>query len=352
MLLENELFIRKREYVSIYQQEMSPCGRYLAVCDSYGLVSVFQLSAAISVNTVEDTRKPLFSFQAYDNSPCYTMITVGEDFLVTGGVGPLKAFSWKEIIRRCKLPSTERSSSNILTECWNLPLEQKRDTFDDTECNCLVFDDTNNVLYAACGNDLIQRWNLEDGRGSKAALKGHTDYVQWLSLAGGDSNQTLASVSEDGTAKVWDLRTSSVTKSFCPSKRRELVRPEFGPWLTCVSMDASNQWLVCGGGPTMSVWHVPSGELSQVVPIQGATQHFLSFDNVSGEITVGSSDKSVYTYSVNGSRVRKVQCSVPVVYHALKSDRVTQLMTVSGQSSKVDVFTNPGYVAFSLNIRV
>ena len=276
---------------------------------------------------------------------------MGDEFLVTGGVGPIKAFSWKEIIRKCKLPSSERSSVQ-LSEAWSLPLEQKKDVFDDAECNCLAFDEFSNMLYAACGNDMIQRWDLEGGRGTKASLKGHTDYVQWLAMGSGDSSPLLASASEDGSAKVWDLRTSTVTKSFVPSKRRDLVRPDLGSWLSCVCLDSSNQWLVCGGGPNLSVWHVPSGEMAQSMDIHGATQHHVSCDSTTGEILVGSSDNHVYTYSINGSLVRKVPTNVPVVYHTLKSDRVTQLASVAGQCSKVDVFTNPGYVAFSLNIRV
>ncbi len=277
-------------------------------------------------------------------------VLVADEFLVAGGVGPIRAFSWKDIIRKCKLPTAERASST-LSEVWSLPLEQKRDVFDEAECNCLAYDASSNLLYAACGNDLIQRWDVESGRGSKSSLKGHTDYVQWLSLASGTSSQMLASASEDGTAKLWDLRTNSVTKSFNPSKRRELVRPELGCWLSCVCVDSSNQWLVCGGGPTLSIWHVPSGELAQAVEIPGATQHHVSSDAVTGEIMVGSSDNSLYTYSVNGTLVRKVSTAIPVVYHALKSDRVTSLTTIAGQSSKIDIMTNPGYVAFSLYIR-
>ena len=74
-MLVEELNVRKRAYVTVYQQAISPCGRYLAACDSFGRVSVFQLAAAVSANTVEDSRKPLYHFQAYDNLPCYTIIT-------------------------------------------------------------------------------------------------------------------------------------------------------------------------------------------------------------------------------------------------------------------------------------
>ena len=176
--------------------------------------------------------------------------------------------------------------------------------------------------------------------------------MQWLSLSCTESpHPILASASEDGSAKTWDARTGSQINSFVPSKRRDLVRPDLGPWLSCVCLDSSAQWLVCGGGPSLSVWHLQSGEMAQAMEIQGATQHHVSCDPTSGEILVGSSDNNVYTYSINGALVRKVPTNVPVVYHALKSDRVTQLTTVAGQCCKVDVFTNPGYVAFSLNIR-
>ena len=90
---------------------------------------------------------------------------------MTGGLGPIKAFSWKEIVRKCKLPSAERASVK-LAEAWSLPLEQKKDIFDEAECNCLVFDNFSNILYAACGNDLIQRWDVDGGRGTKTSLKG------------------------------------------------------------------------------------------------------------------------------------------------------------------------------------
>ena len=163
--------------------------------------------------------------------------------------------------------------------------------------------------------------------------------------------QTIASASEDGSAKVWDIRTGSAVKTFFPGKRRELARPEFGSWLSCVALDSSSQWLVCGGGPFLSIWHVPSGEMTQAVEIPGATQHFVSCDKMSGEISVGSSDNHLYTTSINGAITRKVSCNVPVVYDILKNDRITHLITACGQSSKIDVLTNPGYIAFSLSIR-
>ena len=101
--------MRKRAYVTIYAQAVSPCGRYLAVCDSYGLVSVFQLSAAISVNTVEDTRKPILSFEAYEDTPCYTMIT-GNIFCINFKldirfeyyqkvIGSIENWNWSNVLR-------------------------------------------------------------------------------------------------------------------------------------------------------------------------------------------------------------------------------------------------------------
>uniref|UniRef100_A0A8B9VEK9 Uncharacterized protein n=1 Tax=Anas zonorhyncha TaxID=75864 RepID=A0A8B9VEK9_9AVES len=88
---------------------------------------------------------------------------------------------------------------------------------------------------------------------------------------------------------------------FCP-KIQECSRPQNGKWIRCLATDSD--WMVCGGGPALTLWHLRSVTPTTVFPLPPGQQHVLFHQDL--------------------------------------------VLTAAGNSPKIDVFTNLGYRAFSL----
>lgn len=60
---------------------------------------------------------------------------------------------------------------------------------------------------------------------------------------------------KDGEVKFWDLRTNQSVITIKPYEHEICTRPEYGRMINCLAIDEDN-WLVCGGGPKLSIWHL------------------------------------------------------------------------------------------------
>ncbi|KAH9376470.1 hypothetical protein HPB48_006555 [Haemaphysalis longicornis] len=209
---------RRKYYTVIYAQCFSPCHKYLVAASSYGEIAVFAASHFLS-NEEEDegsSRNPFYKFTAHSGS-IFAMI-MSDEFLISGGNGEIFAWNWDKV----KKKSAEKS--------WALSIPQG-ESIVQPEVNALVLS-------------------------GKSTLTRHTDYVHDLALA--SNNVQLYSAGEDGAVLCWDIR--SLRREIFhiePSKHEELQRPRFGKWIGCVGLDTSDEWLVCGGGPTLCIWHIP-----------------------------------------------------------------------------------------------
>ena len=65
----------------------------------------------------------------------------------------------------------------------------------------------------------------------------------------------LASASEDGTARIWDLRTKLGQVALLnPGNNPQLSRAKLGKWLGAASL--SGDFLAIGGAPQPALWHM------------------------------------------------------------------------------------------------
>ncbi|KAG6920667.1 THO complex 6 [Chelydra serpentina] len=49
-------------HMTVFSQSVSPCGKYLAAGNNYGEIAIFSLSAALSSEAKEESKKPVVSF--------------------------------------------------------------------------------------------------------------------------------------------------------------------------------------------------------------------------------------------------------------------------------------------------
>jgi len=136
-----------------------------------------------------------------------------------------------------------------------------------------------------------------------------------------------------------------------PHKSAACARPQLGKWVGCVAVDKSDDWMVCGGAPSLSLWHIRSSAATTVFPTPNITINHAMFHNDS--IISGGSEAYVDHWSISGERRSHVPCSPTNVFSVTinnKSDNL-RVLTIAGNCHKVDVCTNFGYKAFSLMFR-
>ncbi|ESO95484.1 hypothetical protein LOTGIDRAFT_178363 [Lottia gigantea] len=322
--------------MTVFAQCFSPCGKYLAVANNYGHIAIFSIVSALSPDAGESSRLPILCFKGCKEGAIYCL-TSTETFLISAGEGDIVAWKWADIHN--KAPKV----------VWSLVLP-KKGVFTNPEINCLVVDkkDQGSRLFAGGGDNDVHIWDVETGQ-LQNTLQGHEDYIHSLCLK--NNGRECISVSEDGTVKIWDSRSChEPIHTLEPYKSQECNRPEFGKWVGCVDLDQSEDWLICGGGPRLSTWHMRSLSPTAIFDTPASCQNFVMYHEET--VISGGSKPLVNHWFVNGDIKSQVPCTPTSTYNIsinTVSDS-TRVLSVAGNSYKIDVCTNFGYKAFSLKL--
>ena len=102
-------------------------------------------------------------------------------------------------------------------------------------------------------NNYFQVIDTETRSELRSPLLGHENFIHSVSQC--NVTGQLASASEDGTARIWDVRTNSGhVATLNPGQNPNLSRPKLGNWLGAASL--SGDFLALGGGPQPALWHM------------------------------------------------------------------------------------------------
>ncbi|XP_064613145.1 THO complex subunit 6 homolog [Liolophura sinensis] len=323
-------------YTNVYAQSFSPCGKYLAAGNNYGQIAVFSIVAALSPDATKASWTPVFSFKAQEDS-VFSMVSTDTLLICAGSAGQVLAWKWADILN--KAPKV----------VWSLSVP-RGNSFTEPEINSLVLSSEDGVtrLYAGCGDNNVYIWDMESGT-LLSQLKGHEDYIHCVCVKGEGLESQCVSASEDGTIRLWDIRAGrEATHVIEPYKNELCARPEFGRWLGCVAVDPSADWLICGGGPKLSAWHLRSLSSTTVFDTPGACQQHVMF--YEDTIISGGSEPRINHWFVNGDVKAQVPCRPTSVFNIVinTESQNHKVLSVAGCSPKLDVCTNFGYTAFSL----
>ncbi|XP_072792525.1 THO complex subunit 6 isoform X2 [Taeniopygia guttata] len=295
---------RQLLHVSVLAQSASPCGRFLAAANDFGEIAIFGLSAALSAEAKEENRRAVAVVRAH-NGPVYSLAST-ERLLLSGSDGEIRAWSWAELGRKgCRELWTRRPPC--------------RSSLEVPEIN---------------GLEVNQRHEL----------RGHQDLVHVVALR--EQLPQVLSGGEDGTVRLWDLRTGAQVQLIEVHKYQECSRPQLGKWIRCLATESD--WMVCGGGPALTLWHLRSGTPTTVFGLAQPQHHALFHQDL---VLSGGVGPALHLLQLSGD----VRGKVPVTPAALRSlclhprSPEHQVLTVAGNSPKIDVFTNLGYRAFSLS---
>jgi len=327
-------------YTTIFDQVFSPCGKFLVACSNFGRISVFSLRTVLGPELSKDSFKPFFSFKGHIG-PVYCLLST-DNFLISAGTGSIKAYSWSDILTKVDKVS------------WSLDIPSSLSSADrfteapESNSMTLRSKDGCSELFVGCGDNKIHSWDITTGS-YLHSYTGHTDYVHCVTMR--TNEQQFLSASEDGSVRLWDVRVSGdgSVHTVEPYRHVDCERGQHGKWIACVCVDKADDWMVCGGGPSLSMWHLRAMSLTAVFLTPAATVNQALFH--SDMILSGGSDSSIQQWSVNGERRASVPCSPSNIFSLAVNDKSDSLkvLTVAGSSHKIDVCTNFGYKALSLS---
>ncbi|XP_058876238.1 THO complex subunit 6 homolog [Acipenser ruthenus] len=314
-------------HMTVFSQSFSPCGKFLAAGNNYGEIGVFSLSAALGPEATEDSKTPIVTFKAHDG-PVYSLLSTDSQ-LLSAGNGEVRAWNWAELV--------EEGDKAV----WSRKPQYKT-SLEVPEINAMIINTKDNSLLMAGGDNKIHVMDLESGD-FKMVLEGHSDYIHCLALR--DSAGECLSGSEDGAVRIWDFRTGRQVHSIEVFKYQECSRPQYGKYISCLTTDSD--WMLCGGGPSLSLWHLRSVTPTTVYPVPGCQREACFHQDL--VLSVGDGPFVSHCH-LSGDVKARIPCTPPSLYSMRLnySSQEHRVLSVAGSSGKIDIFTNFGYRAFSL----
>lgn len=236
--------------------------------------------------------------------------------------------------------------NEITKKAWEVKLSSKgnKDSMDPKwiEVNSFWLDKINSTLYAGCGDNQIYAISLENGTILRE-FDGHKDYIHCVH---GTSDNRLFSASEDGSVKFWDSRVKQSTDQLEPFRNDNLNRPQFGKWQGTVSV--TDDWLICGGGPKFSLWHLRSLECTTIYDYPGKAHVSGFLDDI---VYVAGDSSNLHQFCLNGDVTAEVPVSGPSVYSVVWQTDPIKIMSIAGASNYLDICTNFNYKDKSIQLK-
>ncbi|CAD7691725.1 unnamed protein product [Nyctereutes procyonoides] len=286
---------------------------------SGGLFALYS-SKQSSKTFISNPLKPVVTFQAHDG-PVYSMVSTDRHQL-SAGDGEVKAWLWAEILKKgCN-------------ELWRRQ-PPNRTNLEVPEINALLLVPKENSLILVGGDCQLHMMDLETGTFTRA-LQGHTDYVHCLALR--ERSPEVLSGGEDGAVQLWDLRTAKEVQTIQVYKHEEWSRPHNGRWIGCLATDSD--WMVCGGGPALTLWHLRSSTPMTIFPKRTPQKH-VTF--CQGLILSAGQGLCVNQWQLSGELKAQVPGSSPGLLSLSLNQQPAapecKVLTDAGNSCRVDVFT-------------
>lgn len=336
--MSNSDSILKALYTTVFSEKFSSDGEVLATGDNFGNISLYKLSSVLSTENIEKPKLPYLKIRAHKSS-LYSLES-SNDILVCAPLNEIKGYKWKDL---------DNSTNNFVKPAFSIRIHENHQ-FKNIETNSLLFDvkSENKRLFAGCGNGEIYTYDLEACK-LVNKYEAHADAVYQIVMK--NNLYELVSASEDGEIKAWDLRTKNKTMSIKPYENALCARPNLGRHVTCLAIDDDN-WLLAGGGPKLSMWHLRSLKPLNVLEFNNE----LFMPNVckihENSILTGGNSNHVYIHSFENKLKTEINTSVDCVYDIAinYASKLNNIMCVAGSGASIDICSNFSYRALTLNL--
>ncbi|CAK1545131.1 unnamed protein product [Leptosia nina] len=311
-------------YNTVLCQTFSPCGKYLVAGNIYGQLAVFDLDCILNPNTELLTpgyNSPKHIHKIESSSQICSLAST-DRFLIVGSVNEIYGWTWKAIL-----------NSKLSKPSWTIKI--KSESFiEQCDINCLWLSEDSEKLYAGCGDNKVYVFNLEDGS-LMQTLAGHENYVHCIH----GHDRQLISAGEDGLVLLWDIRTGKAQNEIEPHKNSKVARPDIGKWVGAAAL--GDDWIVCGGGPRLALWHLRSLDAVTVFDIPDHGIHIASF--LDDCILAGGTAKHLYQLTYSGDIRVELPVSSTTVYSAIVRTNPNKVLAIAGSSPDIDLCTTFNY---------
>lgn len=274
------------------------------------------------LNSLENSDEPYESIKVYPQGEDLDIncLCFHRDFLIVGSIGVVYGLKW-----------VEESGELVNKKSWEVKIPIEADAIEVADVNSLWLRPETDSLFAGCGDNVIYEISLEDGRILRD-FKGHEDYIH--GVCGFDANK-LYSASEDGTVRFWATNQKESVGMIKPSTKENLCRPEMGKWLGALAVN--DDWLICGGGPKLSLWHLRTMESTNEFPFPGKV-HVCDF--VEDMIFVGGEHTNAQFYAMNGKLRADIKTDNTSVYSTVWQLEPQRFMSIAGFSNSLSILND------------
>eukprot|EP00299_Pterocystis_sp_00344_P005248 c16613_g1_i1.p1 GENE.c16613_g1_i1~~c16613_g1_i1.p1 ORF type:complete len:393 (+),score=71.44 c16613_g1_i1:25-1179(+) len=358
---------QQKQSLTVFTTQFSPDMKHLVCGDSLGIVTVWAVALLdtdmFSTENGQSVAKPpqLISFQAHTGSVyCLQFISSQSGWiLVTGGSRDIRCWQWDSIISH--IGATTVANISYLARLQNFPSESVPFV---AETNAICLDpEIPSVIYSASGDGHIYKWDLATLHNSStptATFEGHLDSVHCIATS--RHSRQLVSGSEDGNVRVWDIRGGGCTgvidlasegKSGFSSKRG--YRLDSKSYVSCVTVEESGNWLICGGGGKVGLRMFHLSSLVESVNFNPtiSPQTVLLYDH---HVWCGGQGNTLQVFTNHGQVASNLSTSSSSVFGMCVGDLegpgviASRVVCVVGTSPWIDVFAAKSHKAFSIPV--
>lgn len=324
-------------YTTCFSQKFSPDGNILAAGDNFGNISLFKLSNVLSAENIDRVKSPFLKFNVANNS-LYSLES-SNDALLCAPLNQIVGWKWKDLKenRNCTKPS------------FTIKLKSNQNQFIET--NSLVSDSEsqNKRIFAGCGTGEIYNFDLETTK-LIHKYEAHEDSV--YQIVQKNNSTELVSASEDGHVKIWDIRTKICSSQIKPSEFPMCSRPQLGKFISCVALDDEENWMVCGGGPRLAMWHLRSMKPMSLAELEDDKFVPNTCRIYQNQILSGGSSRQLYIHTFENKLKTEINTTINCVYDISinVAAKANKIMCVAGSGPYIDICSNFAYKATSLSL--
>jgi len=161
------------------------------------------------------------------------------------------------------------------------------------------------------------------------------------------TDTAICSGGEDGIVNIWDVRGSKVEKSLehCTGKVGTPENPlgppgKHTPWISCISVDPSSQFMVCGGGARiLSLWDLAADKVLATMPTAGNPQSVVFHQD---SLVSAGNDRYVYQWEKGGKILNRVRMNTASIFTISQTTLGgAPLLAAAGTGPAIDLFTEP-----------